>query len=98
TVMTRSVMSTSTPLGIWIGSRPMRDMSSSPLPDVGEDFAAHAALRALLVSEQTARGRDDRDAQAAENARQVRRLGVYAQARLADPAHARDRLLAVGAV
>src|SRR5690348_9052643 len=98
TVTRRSVMSTSTPLGIWIGSRPMRDMSETPLPDVGEDFAAHAALRALLVGEQTVRCRDDRDAEAAEDARQVGRLRVDAQPGLAHAPDTGDRALAVRAV
>src|SRR6185312_12385545 len=73
-------------------------MSCSPLPDVGEDFAAHAALRALLVGEQAVRRRDNRDPESAEYPRQVGRLRVDTQAGLADPAHARDRPLAVRAV
>src|SRR5690242_21814783 len=45
---------TSTPEGTGIGSRPIRDMlfSSPQLPDVGEDFPAHATLAGLLVREQ----------------------------------------------
>src|SRR3954465_5580155 len=45
---------TSTPEGTGIGSRPIRDMlfSYPRLPDVGEDFPAHATLAGLLVGEQ----------------------------------------------
>src|ERR1700754_3355957 len=72
---------TSTPLGTGMGSRPIRDMgfSSLPLPDVGEDFPAHALLSGLPIGEQAGRRGDDRHAKTAEPPRQVRRLRVDAQ-------------------
>src|SRR6476660_225421 len=58
TVTSGPLMATSTPDGTATGSLPMRDMlvfsfSVSSLPDVGEDFSAHALLVGLLVGEQT---------------------------------------------
>src|SRR5205823_12363947 len=64
-------------------------------PDAGEDFPASALLLPLLARAQPRRGRDDRDAESAENARQVGRLGVDAQTGLRDAADAGDRTLAV---
>src|SRR5215472_17863271 len=61
---------TSTPLGMAIGSLPIRDIAGS-LPDVGEDFPAYALLLCLLVGHQAGRRRDDCDAEAAEHPRQV---------------------------
>src|SRR5215471_10623002 len=61
----RPLMVTSTPLGMAIGSRPIRDMAGS-LPDVGEDFPAYAILLGLLVGHQPGRRRDDRNAEATE--------------------------------
>src|SRR4051794_26316660 len=102
TVTRASSMATSTPDGTSIGSLPIRDMtvSSSGLssPDVGEDFPTHALLVGLSVGEQALAGRDDRDTQTAEHARQAGVLGVDPQAGLADAAHAGDRTLAVAAV
>src|SRR5215472_6143910 len=66
----RPLIVTSTPLGMTTGVRPIRDIADS-LPDVGEDFPAHAFLLRLLVGHQTGRRRDDRDAEATEHARQV---------------------------
>src|SRR5690606_31511514 len=90
---------TSTPLGTETGSRPIRDMLKSlPLPDVGEDFAAHAALLGLLVRHQATGRRNDRDAEAAQDAGQVLLLRVDPEARLGDPADAGDGALPGGAV
>src|SRR6266436_3041068 len=47
----RPLIVTSTPLGTTTGSRPIRDIAGS-LPDVGEDFPAHALLLRLLVCHQ----------------------------------------------
>src|SRR3954447_25164934 len=100
TVLCSSV--TSTPDGTGTGSLPMRDIVLSPpvpgLPDVGEDFPAHALRVGLTVGEQPLAGRDDRDAEAAEHLRERGALGVDAQTGLADPAYAGDRALAVAAV
>src|SRR6478735_5811337 len=102
TVTSWSSMATSTPDGTSIGSLPIRDMSvsSSGLssPDVGENFPTHALLVGLAVGQQTLARRDDRDAQAAEHARQVGGLGVDPETGLADPANARDGALPVAAV
>src|SRR5664279_905987 len=47
-------MDTSTPDGTGTGSRPIRDMSTPPLPlpDVGENFSAYTVFGRLLVSQQ----------------------------------------------
>src|ERR1700749_1540451 len=87
-------MATSTPLGTVMGSRPIRDIVLLPsLPDVGEDFSAHATLLGLLGGHQAARRRDDRDAESAEDPGQVVLLRVYAQTGLGDPLDARDGAL-----
>src|SRR5215211_2047115 len=92
-------IATSTPLGTGIGSRPIRDIVRSLLlPDVGEDFPAHALLVRLLVGQQPGGGGDDRHPEAAEDLRQGGRLGVDPQARLGDAPDAGDAPLAVGAV
>src|SRR6516165_7225261 len=79
-------MATSTPLGMGMGRRPMRDIVFLPsLPDVGEDFPAHTLLLGLLVGHQAARRRDDRDAEPAEHPGQVVLLRVHAQPGLGNP-------------
>src|SRR6478735_1772985 len=103
TVTTGPSIATSTLDGTAIGSLPIRDMSSTPSqfsssPDVGEDFPTHALLVGLAVGQQALARRDDRDAQAAEHLRETRVLGVDPQARLADPADARNGALPVAAV
>src|SRR6202012_3716339 len=72
--------------------------SSPPLPDVGEDFPAHAVLLGLLVGHQAAGRRDDRDAEPAEHAGQVVLLRVNPQTGLGDPLDPRNRALARVAV
>src|SRR5690606_28963824 len=68
---------TSTPEGMVIGSRPIRDISTFSFrtflgsPDVGEDFPAHTLLGGLTVGEQAGGRGDDRHAQAAQHAGQV---------------------------
>src|SRR6478735_4279589 len=103
TVTTGPSIATSTLDGTAIGSLPIRDMSITPSqfsssPDVGEDFPTHALLVRLSVGQQALARRDDRDTQAAEHLRETRVLGVDPQARLADPANARDGALPVTAV
>ena len=88
----------STPAGTGIGLRPIRDMVSLPLPDVGEDFPAHPSLAGLPVGEQPLGRRDDRDAEATEHPRHLLRLRVHPQAGLGDPADAGEAALAVRAV
>src|SRR6516225_2463465 len=83
---------TSTPLGITTGIRPIRDMAGS-LPDVGEDFPAHALLVRLLVGHQTRRRRDDRHAEASQHARQVVLARIHPQTGLGHALDARDRAL-----
>src|ERR1700683_2826795 len=56
---------TCTPLGMVTGSRPILDIAAPPLPDVGEDFPAHAALIRFLLGSQGRGGRDDRPAETA---------------------------------
>src|ERR1700712_2363495 len=84
TVTVRPSIVTSTPVGTGIGILPIRDMRFRPLPDVGEDFPAPLLLGGLPVGQQTGRGRDDGDTEAAENLRQLRRPRVDAQAGLGD--------------
>src|SRR3954471_15725919 len=92
-------MVTSTPEGTATGSFPMRDMSVPPsLPDVGEDFAAHAVALGLPVGLQATGRRDDRDTQAAENGRQFGRFCVDPQTGLGYAPKAGDAPLTVGAV
>src|SRR6516165_1499310 len=87
-------MATSTPLGMGMGRRPMRDIVVLPsLPDVGEDFPAHTVLLGLLVGHQAARRRDDRDAEPAEHPGQVVLLGVHPKSGLGDPLDPGDRAL-----
>src|SRR6266540_118491 len=49
----------------------------SSSPDVGEDFPAYPSPAGLPVGQQPLRRRNDGDAEAAEHARQVGRLGVH---------------------
>src|ERR1700712_4378591 len=92
-------MVTSTPAGTVTGSFPMRDMPKPPsLPDVGEDFAAHAVALGLTIGLEPGRRRDDRDAEATENVRQFGRFCVDPQTRLGDAPEAGDAPLTVGAV
>src|SRR6201987_3170166 len=95
TVTSRPSMGTCTPLGMVTGSRPILDIAAPPLPDVGEDFPAHAALLGLLVGQQPARRGDDRHAEAAEYPGQAVLLRVHAQAGLGHPLDAGDRTLAL---
>src|ERR1700683_4263656 len=85
---------TCTPLGMVTGSRPILDIAAPPLPDVGEDFPAHAALIGLFIGHQAAGGRDDRHAETAQHPGQVILLRVDAQPGLGDPLDAGDRALA----
>src|SRR3954447_24912303 len=87
TVTCRPSMAMSTPPGTGMGNLPMRDMllllSLDPRsPDEGEDFPADALLVGLPVGEQARGRRQDRDAQAAQHAGQIGRLGVHPQAGL----------------
>src|SRR5215467_11529588 len=93
TVTWRPSISTCTPPGMVTGSRPILDIAAPPLPDVGEDFPAHAALLGLLVGQQPAGGGDDRHAEAAEHLGQVVLLRVHAQAGLGHPLDAGDGAL-----
>src|SRR5512135_1543451 len=79
---------TSTPFGSWIGFLPMRDMRIS-LPDLAEDFAADARLGGLCSGEHAAGGRDDGQAETAED------LGNLFLATVDPPARARNALDAV---
>src|ERR1700739_1214300 len=95
TVTSRPSKVTSTPLGMVTGSRPIFDIAAPPLPDVGEDFPAHAPLLGLLVGQQPTGGGDDRHAEAAQDPGQVVLLRVHPQAGLGHPLDARDGTLAL---
>src|ERR671936_211760 len=99
TVAWRPSSLTSTPAGSGMGSLPIRDMLLLPsLPHVGQHLAADAGPVGRAVGQQAAGGRDDGDAEAAEDPRQALLLGVDAQAGLGDAADAADRPLPVGPV
>src|SRR6478609_11620106 len=100
TVTSAPLMVTSTPAGTGTGILPIRDIGVSPfrLPDVGEDFAAHALRGGLLVGEEAGGRGQDRHTQATEHLGQLRGLDVLAQARLGHAAHAGQAALTVGAV
>jgi hypothetical protein len=68
------------------------------LPDVAEDFAADAPLARLTISQDTARGRKDGDAQAVANLRNVTAANVYAPGRLAYTLETTNDALVVGIV
>src|SRR5512140_247233 len=93
TVMWRPSMSTSTPAGTGIGSRPIRDIG---LPDVRQDFTAELGLAGLGAGHDPLAGADDDDAESAQNSRDVGLAGVHPEPGLADPLEtADDRHLAV---
>src|SRR5688500_20353340 len=71
---------TSTPCATVTGRRPMRLIS----PDVGEDFPAQPLLLGVSPGHDTGRGRDDRDAEAANHARHLGLARVHAEAGTAD--------------
>src|SRR5688500_3659332 len=79
---------TSTPLGTGMGNFAMRDMAV--LGDDAEDFAADAVGAGLAVGHDAARGRQDGDAQAVQDARNVVAAAVDAQAGLGDALQALD--------
>src|SRR5687768_13169664 len=71
---------TSTPCGTVTGRRPMRLIS----PDVGEDFPAQTLPLGVPPGHDTGRGRDDRNAESAEDARHLGLARVHAEAGTAD--------------
>src|SRR3981189_1566312 len=94
-----ATMVTSPRGGTVTGSFPMRDMPKPPsLPDVGEDFAAHAVALGLPVGLEPGRRRDDRDAEATKNVRQFGRFCVDPQTRVGHAPETGDAALTVGAV
>src|SRR5712692_7989365 len=62
---------TSTPFGSSIGFFPIRDMEPFSLPDLAEDFAAHAALDGVMAGQHALGGRNDGQTEAAEDARDL---------------------------
>src|SRR5437762_8373269 len=87
-------MFTSTPFGTAIGYLAMRDMSIPPLRHDAKDFAADAVGAGLAVGHHAARGRQDGDAQAVHDLRDVVAALVDAQARLRNALEALDHGLA----
>src|ERR1051326_1284993 len=85
------------PWGILIGCLPMRDMSGS-LPHVGEDFPADFLLARLAVGDDTARGRDQGHAHAAQDRGDVVVAHVDPAAGRRHSHQARDHLLVASAV
>src|SRR5690606_26781888 len=85
----RPSMRTSTPPGIWIGSLPIRDMST-PSPDVAEHFTTDPLATCLAVGHETlARGQDSY-AEATEDSFDLVVLAVDPQTRLGHPSDARN--------
>src|ERR1700730_5079371 len=78
---------TSTPSGTGIGSLPIRDIRSG-LPHERDDFAAQSGALRRASGHQTARGRDDGNAQPSEHPRDLGLARVHAQPGAADPAQA----------
>src|SRR5689334_5058373 len=68
--MVPSLTCTLTPCGIGMGFLPMRDMSGS-LPHVGEDFAADLLLAGFAVGDDTTGRRQERDAHAGQDRRDL---------------------------
>src|SRR5215471_4252626 len=97
TLTSRPLIVTSTPAGMGIGSRPIRDIWASS-PDEGEDFPAHAAPDRLPVRHQPTRGGDDGDAQSAEHPRQTVLFRVHPESRLGHALEPSDRALTGRAV
>src|SRR5687768_13767328 len=96
TVIVWPVTLTCTPDGTGMGACPTRDISSFPLsPHVGQDFAAYLRLARLPVGHEPLRGRDDRNAEAAQHARQLLGASIHAPARLRYPADPGDHPLAL---
>src|SRR5438046_6532106 len=89
-------IATLTPLGSSIGCFPIRLMQFSP--DEADHLAADALLLRGTARDQTVRGGQDRDAHAAEDARQPVLACVDAAARLRHPLQVRDHALAAAAV
>src|SRR5439155_292611 len=73
------------------GSSPAADQYDSWLPDKGEDFPAQSLSLGFATGHDAGRGRDDGDAEPAEDARHLGLARVDAQARLADASQARHR-------
>src|SRR5581483_9891236 len=91
TATVRSDTLTSTPVGIGIIFRPMRDIVTTPrLPDVAEHFAAEIRAVRFLAGHHALRRGQNRDAHAAHDAGQPSLADVYALPRLAGAWHAGD--------
>ena len=75
-----------------------RHCSVPPLPHEREDFAADVLRTRLLVGHDALRGGNDRDAEAAQDLRQLVSAGVDTQAGLGDSAEALDGLLFAGEI
>src|SRR5437763_25405 len=78
TRIVRSSTATVTPLGMAIGSFPIRDMCSS-LPDDGDELAAGTCLTCFTVRHHPLRGAEDGQAQAIADARDLIDPDVAAQ-------------------
>src|SRR5690606_13721617 len=96
TVTMRSLTETVTPAGMSMGSLPIRDIFQSP--NVGDNFSAHALLLGLAVSQKTAGGGQDGNAEATEDLGELGRLRVNAEAGLRNALQASNRTLTVRTV
>src|SRR5579883_1534229 len=67
-----------TPFGSGIGFFPTRDIALTPLPDVAQNFAAHAFFPRRRAGHHPARRRQDIDPQPAQHARHLARADVNA--------------------
>src|SRR5690606_35894602 len=94
----------STPFGISIGLRPIRDMLAPPfnqvsiLPYVADHFAAGFRLTSFLIRHDTLRRGDDGDPESAQHLRHFLSLRVNTQPGLTDPFQSSDHSFIVGTV
>src|SRR6187455_3412794 len=79
-----------TPCGRVTGCLATRDIKESLLGDDADDFAAVTGSARLAIAHHTLRRRNDRDAEPAEDLRQLVLALVHAQARTADALQAVD--------
>src|SRR5579859_4526475 len=86
------------PLSLQGEGRGEGDQSSFHLlPDVRQNFAAEALAQRLAAAHDPFAGAQDRDAEPAEDSRNLRLARVDAQSGAADPLDARDHANAIGA-
>src|SRR6266540_1003642 len=89
---------TSTPEGMVMGCLPIRDISLPRLPDVRENFPAHAKLLGLAVGQHSSRSGQDSDAQPAQHPGYLFLVRIDSPPRRRHPLQAAHGALPIGAV